>query len=83
VEHQVRNIVSSRGCRIDRCSCGAIHLTMGGTTVRIPEAQARELRGGLVKTFAEVDARTTTAAAMAGYPMRDSSDDGEGGPPVH
>lgn len=84
MEHRARTIASTSSCRIDRCSCGAIHLTVGGTTLRIPESQARELLAALGQSFAQIDASTTTAAAVtSGFPMRDSSDDGESGPPVH
>ncbi|NVB40653.1 hypothetical protein G6O69_22635 [Pseudenhygromyxa sp. WMMC2535] len=50
-------------CRIDRCSCGAVHITVGGTTVRLREPAARELQAALTGAFAQIDGERRSTGA--------------------
>ena len=89
MEHKVRNVTRSARCKVDHCSCGAVHIAIGSTTVRINADAARELRDVLVRAMAEIDHQpqtTTAAAAVLKGPFKLilPDDDGEdGGPQVH
>jgi hypothetical protein len=61
LEHRVRNIHRSAHCKIDQCTCGAVHLTVGSTTVRLTEGIARELRDSLVQAIGAIDRARTNA----------------------
>ncbi len=80
VEHQVKTLVRTPRVRIDECSCGAVHLTMNGTTVRIDAGTSRELRDGLVHALAEIDRRVVKAPLPSALRVRDNDDDD---PTVH
>ena len=97
VEHKVRTVTRTQHCKIDNCTCGAVHISVGSVTMRIKAGAARELRDALVRAMAEIDTQTTTADGVPklGGPFRlvlpdtpvpkKSDDDGEGGggPQVH
>lgn len=97
LEHRLRQVTRTQNCKIDHCSCGAVHISVGSTTVRIKAGAARELRDALVRAMAEIDTaeKTTTAAAVLKAPFRlvlpntptkddsDDGDDGDDGPQVH
>jgi hypothetical protein len=40
-------LAQTDGCRIDRCDCGWIHVTVGTVTVRIRPSQCTELAAAL------------------------------------
>jgi hypothetical protein len=76
--HDVRNVARTRHCKIDHCSCGAVHVSVGSTTVRIDEAAARELRDALTRAISEIDAaagRTTTATSVGQFTIVLPDDD--------
>lgn len=84
VEHKLRTIVRTDHCKIDHCQCGAVHISVGNTTVRVKADSARELRDALVRAMAEIDTPNTTTATVrpkVGGPFRivlpDDSDDGD------
>lgn len=70
LEHRVTPLIHTSTCRIDRCTCGAIHVTVAGTTVRIREDAARELRDALVRAMAEIDTRKTSPRTGSPRPYR-------------
>jgi hypothetical protein len=55
VEHRIKTLVRSKNCKIDQCSCGVMHISVGGTTVRIKKEAGQELRDALVHAFASMD----------------------------
>jgi hypothetical protein len=63
VNHVSTPIARTQNCRIDRCSCGAVHITVGGTTIRIQDGAARELRDILTSALAEIDRQSRTTMA--------------------
>jgi len=65
VNHKTKTITRGRNTKIDRCSCGAVHLHVGSTSLRISADVARELRDTLVGAFAEIDKPTVTEDAPA------------------
>lgn len=70
LEHRVTPLIQTERCRIDRCTCGAIHVTVAGTTVRIREDAARDLRDALVRAMAEIDTRKPRAVRQGQAPNR-------------
>ena len=42
-----RPLVEGPVCRIDRCGCGTMHLTIGALTLRLKPSAARELADAL------------------------------------
>lgn len=42
-----RSLVDGPVCRIDRCGCGTMHLTIGALTLRLKPSAARELADAL------------------------------------
>jgi hypothetical protein len=62
VSHVTKPIARTPNCRIDQCSCGAVHISVGGTTIRIQDGVARELRDVLVAAMHEIDKPRTTQA---------------------
>lgn len=65
MKHVVTTIARAPNTRIDRCSCGAIHITVGGTTVRIKDGAARELRDLLNVAMRTVDQQGRSIGAPA------------------
>lgn len=65
MKHDVTTIARAPNTRIDRCSCGAVHITVGGTTVRIRDAAARELRDLLNAAMRTIDQQGTHVGAPA------------------
>lgn len=63
MKHVTTTIARTSGCRVDRCSCGAIHVSVGGTTVRLREGVARELRDILELAMREIDKQSRAAPA--------------------
>lgn len=61
MKHVTKTIARAANTRIDQCSCGAIHITVGGVTMRIREQAARELRDVLIAGLRAVDQNTTNA----------------------
>ncbi len=41
--HERKTLVQRRQCRIERCSCGVYHVSVGAVTLRVDEAQLTEL----------------------------------------
>ncbi|MEM7153902.1 MAG: hypothetical protein AAF799_13720 [Myxococcota bacterium] len=73
MEHKLRTLVRTDHCKIDHCQCGAVHISVGNTTVRVQTNNARELRDALVRAMAEIDAPNTTTATVrprVGGPFR-------------
>ena len=91
MEHKVRTVTRSARCKVDHCSCGAVHIAIGSTTVRVNAEAARELRDVLVRAMAEIDSQpqtVTASAAVLKAPFKlvlpdDDGDDGDDGPQVH
>jgi hypothetical protein len=87
LEHRQKTIARTRNTRIDQCTCGAIHISVGSTTVRISEGAARELKDSLARAIEQVDATAAsqgTTTAAGGYRVTLPGDDDEsGGPKVH
>ena len=93
VEHKVRTVTRTKHCKVDQCTCGAVHISVGATTVRIKAEAARDLRDALVRAMAEIDTaeKTTTAAEVLRAPFKlvlpesntKDDDDDDGGPQVH
>lgn len=86
MKHVVTTIARASNTRIDRCSCGAIHITVGGTTIRIREAAARELEGLLGAAMRTIDQQQgagvgAPAPAIHLVPSLGSDEDGE--PELH
>jgi hypothetical protein len=86
LEHRQKTIARTRNTRIDQCTCGAIHISVGSTTIRISEGAARELKDSLVRAIDGVDANAASAGTSpaVGYSVTLPGDDDEsGGPKVH
>lgn len=41
--HERKTLVQRRHCRIERCSCGVYHVSIGAVTLRMDEPQLTEL----------------------------------------
>ena len=85
MKHVVQNIARASNTRIDRCSCGAVHITVGGTTVRIKDAAARELRDVLTLAMRTIDqqARSIGASPPAIHLVPSLGGDDDGEPELH
>jgi hypothetical protein len=84
LQHVIKNLVRTPNCKIDRCSCGAVHVSVGSTTMRIPEGAARELRDALTNAMSAVDG--TSTAPTPGIHLvssRGDEDPDDGGPQLH
>jgi hypothetical protein len=57
-----------------------VHVTVGGTTIRVQDGAARELRDVLTQALAEIDRQTrvTTAPSFHLVPSLAPDDDGSG-----
>jgi hypothetical protein len=75
--HRLKTLARTQTCKVEHCRCGAVHVSLGGTTVRVNEQSARELRDALVRAMAEID-----KPAVVEQPVS-SPDDADGGPNVH
>lgn len=84
MQHVTTTIARTSSCRIDRCSCGAVHITVGGTTIRVRDGVARELRDILATAMKQIDDQSTRAATPSFHlvPSLVSSDD-DGEPELH
>ncbi len=51
--HVLTNLVSSKGCRIDKCSCGTYHVRIASMSIKLSREQFRELHGVLGMAAAE------------------------------
>lgn len=82
-EHRTKTIARTPRCRVDQCSCGAVHVTTGGTTVRIDASTARELRDVMVQAIMHID--RNSQVVQAPYPnavaVKDRKDDDD--PTLH
>jgi hypothetical protein len=63
LSHVTKPIARSPNCRIDRCSCGAVHISVGGTTIRIQDGVSRELRDVLTAALNEIDKQSRLTMA--------------------
>jgi hypothetical protein len=63
VSHVTKPIARTSNCRIDHCSCGAVHISVGGTTIRIQDGVARELRDVLAAALNEIDKQSRLTLA--------------------
>ena len=85
MKHVVSTIARAQNTRIDRCSCGAVHITVGGTTLRIKDGAARELRDLLNVAMRAIDGHESSVGAPAPsihlVPSLGNEDDGE--PELH
>jgi hypothetical protein len=64
MSHVTKPIARSPNCRIDQCSCGAVHISVGGTTIRIQEGVARELQHVLAASMHQIDQARTQAPSF-------------------
>lgn len=79
MEHRTRTIARGPNTRIDRCTCGAIHLHVGATTLRLSEAVARELAKSLALGFAQLDTSANSSPApQPAFRVVSPSDDDDG-----
>jgi hypothetical protein len=83
LKHITTTIARTSNCRIDRCSCGAVHISVGGTTIRVKDGAARELRGILGLALSEIDKQTSTAPAPPSFHLVSSLGDDDGDPELH
>lgn len=65
MSHVTKPIARTQNCRIDHCSCGAVHISVGGTTIRIQDGAARELRDVLTAALTEIDKQSRLTMAPA------------------
>jgi hypothetical protein len=63
LSHVTKPIARTSNCRIDRCSCGAVHISVGGTTIRVQDGVARELRDVLTAALVEIDKQSRVTLA--------------------
>ena len=78
MEHRTKTIARTRTTRVDQCTCGAVHITVGGTTVRVPESAARELKDALVRGIEAIDAETVSAPSRGFRVVLPDDDDPDG-----
>lgn len=85
LQHVIKTLVRTPNCKIDRCSCGAVHVSVGATTVRITEAAAKELRDALTHALTEVERRQSLAPTPAIHLVdtRGDEDPEDGEPQLH
>jgi hypothetical protein len=83
LKHVTTTIARTPNCRIDRCSCGAVHISVGSTTIRIQDGAARELRDILALAMSEIDKQTSTAPAPPSFHLVRSLGDDDGDPELH
>lgn len=83
VKHVTTTIARTSSCRIDRCSCGAVHISVGGTTIRVRDGVARELRDILGAALREIDKQSATAPAPSFYLVPSLAPEDDGEPELH
>jgi hypothetical protein len=82
LQHIIKTLVRTPSCKIDRCSCGAVHISVGSTTVRLVEGAARELSEALARAMVAIDGRQS-AGREPGLYLADTSGNGDDGPQFH
>jgi hypothetical protein len=82
LQHIIKTLVRTPSCKIDRCSCGAVHISVGSTTVRLVEGAARELSEALARAMVAIDGRQSAAPAPALH-LVDTRGDEDDGPQFH
>jgi hypothetical protein len=75
--------VRTANCKIDRCTCGAVHVSVGSTTVRITDGAARELRDALAQALPEPRQSFAPTPAIHLVDTRGDDDPDDGGPQLH
>ncbi|PRQ04307.1 hypothetical protein ENSA5_08730 [Enhygromyxa salina] len=83
MQHKSTTIARTSNCRIDRCSCGAVHISVGGTTIRVKDGVARELRDILALAMREIDNQAQAAPAPPAFHLVRSLGDDDGDPELH
>ena len=83
MKHVTTTIAHTSSCRVDQCSCGSIHISVGATTIRIRDGVARELRDVLISAMAEIDKRNSTAPAPPSFRLIHSLGEDDGEPELH
>ena len=83
MKHVVHTVARTPNTRVDRCSCGAVHITVGGTTIRLKEPAARELLDSLKRGLAASAEPTTFAPMPVIHLVSPKDDEPDEGPQVH
>ena len=79
MEHRTRTIARGPNTRVDQCTCGAIHVHVGATTLRLSDKVGRELAHSLAHGFAQVDtAAKSVVAPQPTFRVISSGDDDDG-----
>lgn len=52
VDHRRKTLVSKPGCRVEECTCGVFHVSVGAVTVRLPRTQLQGLLEALADALA-------------------------------
>lgn len=61
---EFETLAEGHGCRVERCSHGVIHVTVGGVTLRLEARQCYDLTRTLRAAAARVERPTETARAL-------------------
>jgi hypothetical protein len=87
LQHIIKTLVRTPNCKIDHCSCGAVHVSVGSTTVRINDGAARELRDALTHALVEIDRTQQSFAPAPALHLVDTTggdeDPDDGGSQLH
>lgn len=80
MEHKLRLLSQLGQCRVEGCSCGVVHLSLGAVSIRLSTQQATDLAQAMRSASREFgkEAGTVTADQVPG---NRSSDEGDEGPP--
>lgn len=65
MEHRTRTLAQTEQCSVLQCTCGMLHVTVGGTTVRMRAPTAEQLRDALSSALKQVEAASRPALQLA------------------
>lgn len=81
----VRRLLSQLGpCRVESCSCGVVHLSIGAVSVRLSHKHAKQLTQALISASEDFESEETVSAAeITGRNPGDEGPPEGGGSQVH
>lgn len=65
MEHRTKTLAQTDQCSVLQCTCGMLHVTVGGTTVRMRAPTAEQLRHVLSAALEQIAAESRPPLRLA------------------
>lgn len=82
MEHKLRLLSQLGPCRVEGCTCGVVHLTIGAMSIRLSAEHATQLTQALTAAAPQFQQEEQATVAASQIPGR-GSDEGDKGPQIH